>query len=324
MIDQRQLVSIGLPTRNRCSLLCGALDSLLGQTYTNFELIISDNASTDETGNICQEYAARDSRIRYIRQKENIGAVANFKFVADAARGEYFMWATDDDLWEPNFINELLDLHIKNKQAVVTFCAFDNIAFSGEVLKRDPVLFPEHENLSTYTRFKRFLLDKGGKNNYVYGIFKKEYLHDSNGFRDYDGIPVQYSSADTFFALEMLIKGPFVSTPKLLWHKRCNSDDFRPERTMRNLSVFKDQKTLTRKILHFIKTPYYALFAYFNVNAIIKKSFPSFCDRTQLYFWNAYLVLRFFVGRVSWSLTLLLHFFIGILDISTKRMAKKP
>ncbi len=323
MIDA--MVSIGLPTRNGSKTIRRALDTLLAQTYDNFELIISDNASSDNTGKICEEYAARDSRIRYIRQKENIGMTNNFNFVPRQTRGEYFMWATDDDLWDPNFICDLVDLHIKNKQTVVSFCAYDNIAFSGEVLKcGEPMLFSEHENLTAYARFKRFLLNKGGKNNYLYGIFKTSYIRDSEGFKQFDGIPPQYSSSDTFFLLEMLTKGPFVNTPKLLWHKRCNGDDFKPERTVRNLSVFSDRKTLARKILHFIKTPYYALFAYFNVNAIIKKSFPSFYDRTRLYFWNTYFVLRFFVGRFSWSLTLLLHFLAGMLDISTKRAAKKP
>ena len=317
-----KMVSIGLPTYNGSKTIRQSLDTLLSQTYKNLELIISDNASTDETGGICEEYAARDSRVRYVRQKENIGATNNFNFVLQKALGGYFMWATDDDLWEPDFIHNLVDLHIKNNLAVVCFCAYDNIAFSDEVLKRDPVLFPEHEGLNTYARFKRFLLDKGGKNNYVYGIFKTKYLQESEGFKQFDGIPAKYSSADTFFALEMLTKGPFVSTSKLLWHKRCNSDDFRPERTVRNLSVFKDKRALARKILHFIKTPYYALFFYFNINVIIKKSFHSLHDRSRLYFWNTYNLLCFLLGRFSWSLKLLLYFFVGILDISTKRTIK--
>ena len=317
-------MSVGLSTYDRSGIVRQALDSLLAQTYRNFELIVSDNASTDETEKICREYAARDSRIRYIRQKENIGAINNFNFVLKEARGEYFMWATDDDLWEPDFIHDLVDLHKKNNKAVVSFCAHDNVAFSGEVLKCNPVLFPEHENLSAYARFKRFLLDRGGKNNYIYGIFKTRYLRENMGFKQFDGIPVEYGSSDTFFALKMLIKGSFVSTSKLLWHKRCNSDDFKPERTVRNLSVFRDKKTLTRKMRHFIKTPYYGLVFYLTVNKIIKQSFHSFRDRSRLYFWNTYHLLRFFVGRFSWSFKLLFYFFAGIIDITKKRVMKRP
>ena len=98
-------VSIGMPVYNGEPYIREALDSLLAQTFTDFELIISDNASTDNTESICREYAAKDPRIRYIRQAENRGALANFKFVLDQARGEYFMWAAHDDRWGSEFLN---------------------------------------------------------------------------------------------------------------------------------------------------------------------------------------------------------------------------
>ena len=97
-------VSIGMPVFNGERTLLAALDSLLAQSFTDFELIISDNASTDQTESICREYAARDNRIRYVRQGTNIGAAANFKFVLAEARGEYFMWAACDDMRSPNFV----------------------------------------------------------------------------------------------------------------------------------------------------------------------------------------------------------------------------
>ena len=91
-------VSIGMPVFNGDKFIREALDSLLAQTFTDFELIISDNASTDRTEAICREYAERDKRIRYVRQAENLGPAANFRFVLDEAVGEYFMWAAADDL----------------------------------------------------------------------------------------------------------------------------------------------------------------------------------------------------------------------------------
>lgn len=97
-------VSIGMPVYNGEPFIREALDSLLAQTFTNFELIISDNASTDGTEAICREYAAMDKRIRYVRQPENRGPTANFKFVLDEAVGEYFMWAAADDRRHPDFI----------------------------------------------------------------------------------------------------------------------------------------------------------------------------------------------------------------------------
>ena len=102
-------VSIGMPVYNGETYIREALDSLLQQTFTDFELIISDNASTDGTGVICKEYAFGDSRIRYIRQATNLGAVGNFEFVLNEARGEYFMWAAHDDLQGSlNYLEELV------------------------------------------------------------------------------------------------------------------------------------------------------------------------------------------------------------------------
>src|SRR4030066_62015 len=86
-------VSIGMPVYNGEPYIRAALESLLAQTFTDFELIISDNASTDATESICREYAARDSRIDYVRHEKNQGASANFQFVLDQARGEFFIWA---------------------------------------------------------------------------------------------------------------------------------------------------------------------------------------------------------------------------------------
>ena len=75
------LVSIGLPVYNGEKFLKKRIDSILNQTYENFELIISDNASTDNTRKICESYTKQDSRIRYVCQQKNIGAIENFKFL---------------------------------------------------------------------------------------------------------------------------------------------------------------------------------------------------------------------------------------------------
>ncbi len=90
-------VSVGLPIYNGQKFLGRALESILGQDFEDFELIISDNASVDETGNICRSYAAKDRRIHYSRNDVNIGAARNFNKVFHAARGKYFKWAAHDD-----------------------------------------------------------------------------------------------------------------------------------------------------------------------------------------------------------------------------------
>lgn len=102
-------VSIGLPVYNGDEFLLDALHALLSQTYEDFELIISDNGSDDDTEEICRDFAARDTRIRYLRYAENRGAYWNFNNAFRESRGEYFRWAAHDDMCEP----ELLERCVK-------------------------------------------------------------------------------------------------------------------------------------------------------------------------------------------------------------------
>lgn len=100
------LVSVGLPTFNRASSLTKALESVLQQTYPNIQLIISDNASTDETQSICEKFCEDEQRITYIRQNSNVGAANNFAEVLRWSTGEYFMWLGDDDWIDHSYISE--------------------------------------------------------------------------------------------------------------------------------------------------------------------------------------------------------------------------
>ncbi|NWF37940.1 glycosyltransferase [Mariprofundus sp. NF] len=144
-----------MPVFNGEQLVRTALDSLLAQSFGDFELIISDNASTDGTEQVCREYAGRDERIRYVRQTTNIGASANFKVVLDEAHGEYFMWAACDDTRSPDFIDLNAKFLSENPEYVASTCpnGFDdrplgqqkliNFALDGEKFDRF-VQFFEH------------------------------------------------------------------------------------------------------------------------------------------------------------------------------------
>ncbi len=108
------IVSIGMPVHNGEKSIRKSIDSLLSQTFKDFELIISDNGSIDGTGVICNEYAAKDSRVHFVQQKENRGAGKNFQFVLEKARGEFFMWAADDDYWEKNHLTKCINYLTNN------------------------------------------------------------------------------------------------------------------------------------------------------------------------------------------------------------------
>jgi hypothetical protein len=102
-------VSIGLPVYNGERYLAEAIESALGQTFGDLELVISDNASTDGTREICERYAERDRRVRYCREAENRGAGYNFQRVADLARGEYFKWLAADDCCHPQLLERSVE-----------------------------------------------------------------------------------------------------------------------------------------------------------------------------------------------------------------------
>lgn len=99
-------LTIGMPVYNNAKTLPAALDSLLAQTFTDFRIVASDDGSTDETVAVLQRYAARDARIRYVRQAKNLGYAGNYQLVAELVETPFFMWAAGDDRWAPRFVAE--------------------------------------------------------------------------------------------------------------------------------------------------------------------------------------------------------------------------
>jgi glycosyltransferase involved in cell wall biosynthesis len=114
------------------------LDALLAQTLTDFEIVISDNASTDATAAICADYAARDVRVRVVRQPSNIGPEQNFKFVLQEARAPYFMWSAADDLRSREYLEENVRFLEAHRDYVASTCPN---RIEGRVSSVDPVTF---------------------------------------------------------------------------------------------------------------------------------------------------------------------------------------
>ena len=127
-------VSIGVPVYNGETYLPQALDSLLAQTYPDVEIVISDNASTDATENICRDYANRDDRIRYYREDVNRGLSWNFNRVFELSRGEYFKWAAADDICVPEFVERCVDVLDEDKSIVCCHARTTKIDPSGTKL----------------------------------------------------------------------------------------------------------------------------------------------------------------------------------------------
>ena len=122
MIVNTSKISIGLPIYNGERFLRSKLNSILNQTYSNFELIISDNGSTDNTESICNEFALKDNRIKYFRHLKNNGVTWNFNFVLEKANCDYFMWTAVDDVILPQFIENNLKIFQNTKNYVASIC----------------------------------------------------------------------------------------------------------------------------------------------------------------------------------------------------------
>ena len=97
-------LTLGLPVYNGERYLAASLDALLAQTFTDFELIISDNGSTDRTGEIARRYAATDPRVHHVHHPRNRGSSFNHNFVVEQGRGEFFKWVSDDDLYAQHLL----------------------------------------------------------------------------------------------------------------------------------------------------------------------------------------------------------------------------
>lgn len=147
-------ISVGVPVFNGESFLAETLDSLLNQTFRDLEIVISDNASTDRTEEICRTYAARDARIRYYRTDVNRGAAWNHNRVFELARGEYFKWNSADDLCAPEFLARCIAALDREPLAVMACSEVLEVDELGEAVKPGFVP-PEVASISPVARFRR-------------------------------------------------------------------------------------------------------------------------------------------------------------------------
>ena len=226
----KPLVSIGMPTYNGERWIRESLDSLLAQDYQHFELNISDNASTDRTGDICQEYVRKDDRIRYRRNPTNLGALYNFRHVLELSTGKYFMWAADHDLWDPSFISRCVSVLEAHSDVVLAYPRAMEIDREGRAGQDVPVQV-DTRSLPPYARYKAAL--RGMTYCYlVYGLFRRDVLCQT-GLRGGTVAP------DVVLLLEISLKGAFAHIPDCLFSGRRQREPedttTRCRRSMRDL-----------------------------------------------------------------------------------------
>ncbi len=222
--NKTPFVSIGMPVYNGERYIKQALDSLLSQDYDNFELIISDNASTDSSPDICLEYKNKDGRVKFYRNDKNIGPNDNFNRVFELSSGQYFMWAACDDLWTPNYISSLVKALASDKNAVLAFSQLNNIDENGNICREYPNLHllsskaPLPDRLNNIIWFR----EEDGKANLVYGLIRSDILKKIDIFKSYG---FGNWGVDYLLVFRLALFGKFLFVNDSCFYKRLTEEN---------------------------------------------------------------------------------------------------
>lgn len=207
------LLSVGLAVRNGEPYLRQMIDSILAQTFQDFELIISDNCSTDNTPAVCAEYAARDRRVRYLPLTANIGAVPNHNRTVQLARGRFFKYCAHDDIMAPTFLEKCLAALEQAPDAVVAYPRTMFIDANGASIREDTICLasapgPAHERLDVFFQRISFI-------NPLYGVIRTDVLRRTHLERS-------FLKSDQVLIAELLMHGRFVEVPEILFYRRLH------------------------------------------------------------------------------------------------------
>ena len=274
----RPPVTIGLPVYNGEKFLRQALDSLLGQTMGDFELIICDNASSDATGQICRAYARADRRVRYYRNATNIGAPRNFNRTFALADTKYFKWSTADDLWGPEFLELALAVMERDSDVALCYAKTTIVAEDGSPIEpyEDRLHLTEPGARQRFTRLLRTI----GLCHQHQGVIRSDRLRRTPLLMDHMG-------SDLNLLAELALHGKFHELPQRLFFRRFheNSSSWARDDVAHQLAFY-DPTGACGIVLHGWRR--YA--AYFG--AIRRASIPS-GDKAALY--------RCVVHRMLWD-----------------------
>jgi len=212
----RPKVSIGMPVFNGESFIENAINSILSQTFKDFELVISDNNSDDKTEEICKQFLLQDERVKYIKHEKNQGAMNNFMFAFNSSSGDYFMWAAADDFYHKDHIKNLFTLLDNDLDASVAMSAARCLDEKNNLISEvtyETSLFKKINNFKVSKK-----LATGYKLHYfIYGLWKRNSLEKLMPLID-----CRYG--DRVFILLASIKYYFVYSPKPTYFRRIQSE----------------------------------------------------------------------------------------------------
>ena len=224
MNDRIPKVSIGMPVLNGENYIEPAIRSILAQTYSDFELIISDNASQDRTEEICRHYLEKDGRIRYYRNDSNIGAARNFNRTVELARGEFFKWAAHDDTLAPEYLERCLEVLEQDESLILSFPKTVLVNHSGDAVSKYEVKMGNISSEKPQTRYRDLVLvcHWGIE---IFGLFRKSVLDTTNLLASFPG-------SDRTFMAELSLMGRFYEIPEYLFYSRDH-----PERSTKTGTI---------------------------------------------------------------------------------------
>lgn len=277
------IVSLGIPVRNGEKFLKTTLDSIAAQTFQDYEVVISDNGSTDATAEICKRYAAADPRVRYSRVEENNGAAWNFCHVALEARGKYFKWVAHDDPIRPEYLEKCVEVLDARPEVVVCFTEQVDIDEAGNPLpsryhshipRGSRAAAPDPSN-----RFRRMIkLDYRCEE--VFGLIRMDILRKTK-------LIEPYTDSDRTLLVELCLYGPFFMVPEELFlhriHKASSTEVFED---WQERAVWFDPKTAGKKSFPFWRQFREYFFFIFRISMPLK-------DRGMCLFWLAYWLYSF-------------------------------
>jgi glycosyltransferase involved in cell wall biosynthesis len=220
--DRAPLVSVGLPVYNGGKYVARALDSLLAQDLTDFEIIICDNGSQDDTVEICSRYAARDSRIRLHQNPQNLGLVKNFNRTFELARGKYFKWVAHDDWHAPDSLGRSVGLLESHPDAVACATGVSIVDANGDEYDQ----WIPSVDLATPDNALRFhrMIWMLGWPHLLFGLLRSRALTQTSLMQSYLG-------SDRTLLAELSLLGPIVHTPEILHFYTLDNagrPDYRP------------------------------------------------------------------------------------------------
>lgn len=207
-------VTVGIMAYNEEKYLALTLDNILKQEFSDYEIIIADNASEDATGEIAQKYAKQYPFIRYIRQSRNIGAIQNYNTLVRESQGEYFVLAGAHDLWSDHYLTKLTNALDDRPDAVLASGLTNWIDEEGRELKdiNLPTGVVDTSGLAPYQRFNMIIW---ANQNMMYGMFRLKALRRTR-------LALEIVHSDGVMLNELVLQGNFIVIPEVTWFRRKN------------------------------------------------------------------------------------------------------